>query len=282
MHTVLVPTDFSNNAFNALKYACQVFKYEICKIFILHAYTVDAHGKDTLDEDHFETLKETTMINSERKLKNVLAEIKEYSPNPQHNYHIVSGLGTLADVTNFWVDKENIDIVVMGTRGETNDRTLTFGSNTLEIMKHEHCPVLAIPESYEYRAPREVLFPTDFGVTFKRRELKLLGNITTSFRSTVTFLYIDPDKEMTHIQEDNKLFLKGSLLQPKLLFETTPETNKTLAITKYIFRKEFDMLVMVNTRQSYFDEVLPQPQSTLSKIGLQIKIPFLVLQNIAR
>lgn len=282
MRTVLVPTDFSENAFNALKYACQVFKYENCRIYIVHAYTSEVYGATILEKDSFEELKKSTLIDSERKLKEVLSEIKEYSPNPRHSYHIVSGIGTLADVTNFWVDKENIDIVVMGTRGKTNDRTLTFGSNTLMIMKHEHCPVLAIPESYQYHAPREVLFPTDFGVTFKRRELKLLGNMMSSFRSTLTFLYIDPIKKMTYVQEDNKLFLRGSLTRSKLLFETIPETDKTTAITKYIERKNYDMLVMVNTRHAYLNEILPQTQTTLRKIGLQVKIPLLVLQNIAR
>lgn len=282
MRKVLVPTDFSENAFNALKYACQVFKYEISEIFIVHAYTVEAYGKDVLERDTFKKLKETALKDSERQLKKVLTKITDYSPNPQHSYHTVSGIGTLADVTNDCVNRENIDIVVMGTRGETNDRSLTFGSNALEIMKHEQCPVLAIPESYEYRAPKQLLFPTDFGVPYKRRELKLLGKMMASFRSTITFLHIDPAGKMTHDQEDNKLFLEGCLQKPKLFFETTPEKVKTLAITKHITGDDFEMLVMVNTRPSYFDEVLPQPRSTLRKIGLQVKIPFLVLQNIAR
>ncbi len=106
MRTVLVPTDFSENAFNALKYACQVFKYEICQIFIVHAYTIEAYGKDVLEKDSLEELKETTLQDSERQLKKVLAQIEQFSPNPQHSYHIVSGIGTLADVRTFgWTRK---------------------------------------------------------------------------------------------------------------------------------------------------------------------------------
>ena len=280
MRKILVPTDFSENAFNALKYACQIFKYEISEIFIVHAYTVQEYGQEILVDHSFEELKETTLRDSERQLENVLAQIEQHSPNPQHSYHIVSGIGTITEVTNYWVDKENIDIVVMGTRGKTNDRSLTFGSNTLEVMIHEHCPFLAIPESYEYEAPRQLLFPTDFKVTLKRRELKLLSNIMNSFRSTITLLYIDPVNEMNHIQVDNKLFLEGSLQKSKLFLETSPETDKTLALTKYNIREDFDMLVMVSARQSYLNEI--QYQSAFREISLQVKIPFLVLQNIAR
>ena len=40
------------------------------------------------------------------------------------------------------------------------------------------------------------------------------------------------------------------------------------------------MLVMVNTRHSYLENILYQ--STIEKIGLKIDIPFLVLQNLPR
>lgn len=60
IRTVLVPTDFSKNAFNALKYSCQVFKYEICEICIVHAYTIETYGIEGLEGNRFEVLKETT------------------------------------------------------------------------------------------------------------------------------------------------------------------------------------------------------------------------------
>ena len=52
MRKILVPTDFSDNAFNALKYACQVFKYEKCEIFIMHAYADEVYQQDKLTLAH--------------------------------------------------------------------------------------------------------------------------------------------------------------------------------------------------------------------------------------
>ena len=40
------------------------------------------------------------------------------------------------------------------------------------------------------------------------------------------------------------------------------------------------MLVMVNTRHSYLENILYT--STIQKIGLHIKIPFMVFQNLPR
>ena len=281
MRKVLVPTDFSENAFNALKYACQIFKYEISEFFIVHAYADEVYQNGaSMKRNLLDELKERTFQNSEKQLKKILADIREYSPNPQHEYKTISSFGSLVDEVNDLVNQENMDIVVMGTRGKTNDRSITFGSNALQILKYVKCPVLAIPESYEYHAPRELLFPTNYMVPYKRRELKLLCEMTGSFRSTIHILYIDPVKKLSLRQEDNREFLKNCLKKPKLVFETSPEKDKTIAITKYIVHNNMDMLVLVNSRHSYLEDMLYQ--STIDKMGLHVKIPFLVLQNLFR
>ena len=281
MRKILVPTDFSENAFNALKYACHVFKYEKSEIFIMHAYADEVYQQDKLTKRSLlDELKEETFRKSDTRLKGILTEIKHLYPNPHHNYKTVSAFGSLIDEVNDLVNQENMDVVVMATRGETNDRSLTFGSNTLQVLKYISCPVLAIPEGYSYHAPKKVLFPTNYLAPYKRRELKLLCEMSGSFRSTIHMLYIDPIKKLTLRQEDNQQFLRECLPKAKLIFETTGEKDKTIAITKYILHNDIDMLVFVNSRHSFLEDMLSQ--STLDKIGLHIKIPFLVLQNLFR
>ncbi len=281
MRKILVPTDFSDNAFNALKYACQVFKYEKSEIFVMHAYADEVYQQDRLTKrSQLEQLKEKISQKSEKQLKKVLEEIKHHYPNPQHNYKTVSAFGSLIDEVNDLVNQENMDIVVMATRGETNDRSITFGSNTLQVLKYISCPVLAIPEGFKYHAPKEVLFPTNYLVPYKRRELKLICDMSGSFRSTIHMLYIDPIKKLSLRQEDNQQFLRECLPKAKIVFETTLEKDKTIAITKYIVHNDIDMLVLVNSRHSFLEDMLSQ--STIDKIGLHIKIPFLVMQNLFR
>lgn len=281
MRKVVVPTDFSENAYNALQYACQVFKYERSEFFILHAYADEVYKQDTVVKRSFlNELKELTYQQSQNSLKDQLHRIREYSPNPKHKFNIISAFGTLTDEINDLVNLENIDVVVMGTRGETNDRKITFGSNTIQVLKYVQCPVLVIPRSYSYHPPKELLFPTDYMVPYKRRELKLLCEMSGSFRSTIHMLYINPLNKLSLRQEDNKSFLKDCLQKAQLCFETTKEEDKTVAITRYIVHNDIDMLVMVNSRHSHLEDMLYQ--STIDKIGLHIKIPFLVLQNLAR
>jgi nucleotide-binding universal stress UspA family protein len=281
MRKILVPTDFSKNAFNALEYACQVFKYEKSEIFIMHAYADEVYQNEKSSErSDLDKVKEETSRKSENGLKKVLEEVKHRFPNPQHKYKTISSFGSLIDDVNGLVNQENMDIVVMGTRGETNDRSITFGSNTLQVLKYINCPVLAIPESFKYHAPKELLFPTNYLVPYKKRELKLLCDMSGSFRSTIHMLYIDPVKKLSLRQEDNRQFLMGCLPKAKLVFDTSEEKDKTIAITKYIVHKDIDMLVLVNSRHSFLEDMLYR--STIDKIGLHVKIPFLVMQNLFR
>ncbi len=281
MRKVLIPTDFSENAFNALKYACQIFKYEKSEIFILHAYADEVYKQQPiLQRDQLNELKEATQFKAETQLQDLLKSIRNYSPNPRHSFKTIAAFGSLIDEANDMVNSENMDIVVMGTKGQTNDKSITFGSNTLQLLRYVHCPVLGIPENYSFQVPKKILFPTNYVLPYNKRELKLLCELSGSFRSTIYLLYIDPLKTLSLRQEDHQVILKACLSKPKLVFETAEEKDKMIAITRYILHEHIDMLVMVNSRHSFLEDLLND--SPINKVGLHIKIPFLILQNIPR
>ena len=98
MRKIIVPTDFSDNAYHALKYACDIFKYERSEIFILHAYAdeVYQHGNIT-DRYTLEKHKEEVYESSLEELKILLLKVKEYAPNPRHVYKTVAAFGSLID-----------------------------------------------------------------------------------------------------------------------------------------------------------------------------------------
>ncbi|KZS39999.1 universal stress protein [Aquimarina aggregata] len=281
MRKIVIPTDFSENAMNALQYAVALFKYERCDFFILHAYADEVYDHNRLvSPDVFEEVKESVGQNSDKELAKVLTRLHQISPNPKHNYQTMSVFGTLIDEVNSIVEHENIDILIMGTRGKTNDRNLTFGSNTLQVLKYVKCPVLGIPDSCIYTQPKNVLLPTDYQLPFKRRELKLLNTFTKSFRSKIHFLYVSNFDKLSLRQEENKAFLLASLSEIEHDAYRILAKDITTAINQFVKENRIDFLVMINSRRSYLESLLYQ--STIDKIGLHIKIPFLVLQNIER
>lgn len=281
MRQILIPMDFSDNAKNAVKYALELFKYEKANVYFLHTYQdVVYQDIELLSNKDFEKIIDEKSKQSQDELEALLKNVKKAFPNPRHNYNVISAYNTLIDEIDLIVEGKNIDIIVMGTKGETNNKKLMFGSHTLQVLKYVSCPVLSIPSGYKYIVPKQVVFPTDYMIPYKRRELKLLCEMVSPFRSTIDLLYVSSIVKLSYRQEDNRLFLEEELCKNTLNFKTVANKNIAEAIFAYTKEKEANLLVMVNTRHSFLEDVLFQ--STVDKLSLNINMPFLVMQNVRR
>ena len=281
MRQILIPTDFSENAMNAIKYALELFKYERSEFYFMHAYEDEVYNDKALStRDTFEAVLRVVSKKSQKNLEDILKIVKEISPNPRHNYNIISAYNSLVDEADIIVDGKNIDIIVMGTRGETNDKKLTFGSHTLQVLKYVQCPVLSIPENFKYAQPKHILFPTNYLIPYKRRDLKLLCEMAIPFRAKIEMLYVTNCDKLSMRQEDNMQFIKDALCNNDASFNIVNNKNFIEAINNYITDNNIDMLVMVNTRHSYLENILFQ--SAIDILSLNIQIPLLALQNTRR
>lgn len=281
MKTILIPTDFSASAMRAIHYALQLYKCERTHFYFLHAFADEVYGPFKKGNvDSFEAQKKDIEIKTDMALEKLVEEVKAKTSNPKHRYESISAFESLVDAVNDFVNQKNVDLVIMGTQGQTANKKITFGSHTVQVFKYVLCPVLAIPAGYDYQQPKKILFPTDYMVPYKRRELKLLNTLAAEFRSEIHCLYISDFEDTSHRQVDNRRFLNEELSNAHLLFERTPVKNKSEAIMDYIDKNGINMLVMVNARHSFLEDMLYR--STVDEIGLHIKLPFLVMQNLER
>lgn len=281
MRTVLIPTDFSASAVHAIDYALELYKCERTNFYFLHAYADEVYGPfKTNGDTSLEEQKQKVKKQSDQSLHDLIAKLKNREHNPRHNFESLSAFDILVDAVNDFVNKANVDLIIMGTKGETEDKKITFGSHTVQVFKYVQCPVLAIPKAYKYKQPKKILFPSDYMLPYKRRELKLLNTLAAEFKSEVYSLYMSDFEDLSHRQIDNQRFLKESLTSAFLYFERSPTENKAKTITDYIQNNNIDLLVMVNSRHSFLEDMLYR--STVDEIGLHLQIPFLVMQNLPR
>ncbi|WP_281541234.1 universal stress protein [Maribacter aestuarii] len=281
MKNILIPTDFSPNAMHAIAYALQLYKCERATIYFLHAYADEVYGPFKKNGGKsFEEQKVNIKKNVDESLKKLVDKLTKKYHNPKHKFETISAFESLVDAVNDFSNQINVDLIIMGTQGQTANKKITFGSHTVQVFKYVSCPVLAIPEDYEYQQPKKIVFPTDYLLPYKRRELKLLNTLAAEFKSEIHCLYISDFENLSHRQLDNKRFLQESLPDAYLYFKRTPVKNKGEAITEFITENDMDLLVMVNARHSFLEDMLYR--STVDEIGLHPKIPFLVMQNLPR
>ena len=168
MKNILIPTDFSSNADHAIAYAINIFKCERANFYFLHAYADEVYGPfHNLDKETFEKQRQIHSKSSENKLTKLVNDTKTKTHNPMHKYEMISSFESLVDALNNVADSKNIDLIIMGTRGATANSKITFGSNTVQVFKYVKCPVLAVPDHYDYSQPKKILFPRNEEVTLK-------------------------------------------------------------------------------------------------------------------
>ncbi|MUU79688.1 universal stress protein [Winogradskyella endarachnes] len=281
MLSILLPTDFSENSLNAINYALEFFKYQKVQFYFMHAYRNEFYDHNELvSREVFDSVLEKVQTNSKSNLEKLLKKVNKSTPNPRYIYHSISANNSLVEEANELTEKHNIDLIVMGTKGKSNERHIIFGSQTFQVLKYVDCPVLAIPSNYKNTQPKQILFPTDYLIPYKRRELKLLSVLAKSYRSEINVVYISTSNKLSIRQEDNKAFIKDALIVNKVNFSITNSKKVAESITAHIENNSIDMLTMVNTQHSFLEDMLFP--STIDKVSFGLEIPLLAMQNTTR
>ncbi|WP_273568514.1 universal stress protein [Maribacter halichondriae] len=278
---VLLPTDFSKNALNAIRYALDLYKDQTCDFYFLNAFTVNGYSIDNMmvpepGERAYEAAKkasEDTFV----KLMDVLAL---HHDNTKHTYHTISTYNSLLFAIKDIIAKKDIDIVVMGTKGATGAESVIFGTNTVDVMeKVTECPVLAIPENARFEKPKEIVFPTDYKTAFKRKELNYLLEIAKYHKAFIRVLHIVKESELRGNQLSNKELLESILEGTDHSYHTLTDLKVKSGISAFIDSRESDMIAFVNRKHSFFGSLLSKP--LVKEMGYYSKIPVLTLHDVS-
>ena len=144
METILVPTDFSDDAQSALEAAVDLAKKFGSRIVLMHAYHIDlpwvspAFGGDVvLPQRFFLDLREQVTGQVER-LAAELAE-KEGIEVAGIAVDLPPGMGIVEEA-----ERLSVDLIVMGTRGLTGIKHVALGSTAERVVRKAGCPVLTV------------------------------------------------------------------------------------------------------------------------------------------
>ena len=279
MKHILLPTDFSDNSWNAIKYAIRLFKNEKCVFHLLNTYTpIIYHVEYVLGYPAQFGLGDAVRNTSQKNLKELLEKISsEFSDNQNHKFETLARFDTMISGIKEFIAKNTTHIIVMGTKGATGAKEVLFGSNTVNVFNEIKCPVLAIPSNFEYEHPHEILFPTDLDVMFKHRDFKILKTIVTLNHARLNAMHVSTGYNLTDMQELNKDALESIFKSTAFLFHDIKNMDITEAINEFQVKHKINLLVMINNKHSFFENLFFK--NTINQIGFHLNIPFLVIPS---
>ena len=161
---ILIPTDFSKNALNAIRYTIDLYAKLNCDFYFLNVFSFDKYTTNNLSiPEEGSAAYEQAKEDCENNFVKLLDTLALHPENLKHNYYIESSYSFLSEAIQKIITEKDIDLVAMGTKGATGSKGVLFGSNTVMAMeKIRECPVLAIPEHVSFMSPKEIVFPTDY------------------------------------------------------------------------------------------------------------------------
>lgn len=279
MKNILIPTDFSDNAWNAIKYGTAMYHKTRCTFHIVHVNPISYNsGGEAAMYITPELLEETLLKESQEKLDHLIKDIERLPLNTKHTFHTSARYGFFTDHIKQIVKEKNIDLIIMGTKGATGLKAVSLGSNTGNVLTKVRCAVLAVPENAEYNSPREIGFPTDFQLNYDIKVLDQIKELTVMHKSALRFLYVAPKGEdLSEIQMKNQEFLKNYFRETEHSFYTLTEKKLDDAVQAFVESRDLDMLVMVAKNLNFLERILFKP--AVEKISYHTKIPFLIVHE---
>jgi nucleotide-binding universal stress UspA family protein len=279
MQKILVPTDFSANAMKAVLYAAEIAKKSSATVYLLHLIepvTDRIHQPYALHEK----LEAEIANNRLKELDTLQKSITLTYPGIKTETELAKG--TVTNSISDFAGNNQIDLIVMGTKGATGLKEIFLGSVAAGTIGKTKIPVLAIPDEYEMEEPDGILFATNHFEENKTLLNKIV-DVAILFSATIhVAAFIDTDtadatdylyntRQLNHYMDFLKksypdVVFKGELLEGSEFEET---------IEKYDSKNEVDIIAMITYPKSFWERFMKK--SMTKKMAFHTKIPLLAI-----
>ena len=142
---ILVPTDFSNFADNALRQAVDIAKQYHAKIFLLHV--IGDHIRQCI-EDYclsdavVKEIEQDSMMASLDNLKKEINRLSDDSSDIEISSYVKRGVPSEEVLRE--QEEKDIDLIVMASHGRTGISRILIGSVAEKVMRGAKCPVMLV------------------------------------------------------------------------------------------------------------------------------------------
>ena len=217
MRRILVPTDFSVQAENALKVAAQLAKKFNGEIYLLHMLELPLQLVDPVIGSGSQNLPEALffMKLAKKRFKEVIDQpfLKGIKVHDTVEFH--QAFEGIIEVSQ----EHNCDLIVMGSHGANGFKEVFIGSNTEKVVRNSSIPVLVIKNGYDEFNIDNFVFATDCDLENKHTLNKAI-KFAQKIDAALHLVYINTANNFkTSIEAEDCMndFVKGENIEKIML-----------------------------------------------------------------
>jgi nucleotide-binding universal stress UspA family protein len=273
MKRILIPTDFSANANNALEYAVETANALKAEVVILHVHNPPLTRQSALYTVISEDFSRITHDARERIHAVAEAIASEY---PELNCRTEVAVGDPVDEILSLAETREVDLIVMGTKGASRVTNVLFGSNTAAVIERADCPVLCIPDGVQFKSPEKILYATDFSYSDIGAAVKL-AEMAQAFKASLIFAHVvvgadESEEEVAVIRKFAEEIRKVTGYE-NISGLVISDASINTGLDALIEKTGVDIIALATRKRSLFDRIF-NPSIT-KKLSYYTNIPML-------
>jgi len=274
MKTIIVPTDFSPVALNALHYALALAKDLSAKIILFHSYQIPVTFSEvpvvTISLEELQKVSDAKL----QELKNDAEHVTSHQvPIEAHNVlgNVVEELATLCNNYRPFA-------VVMGTKGAGAIERMIIGSSTLAAIKRLDAPVLIVPPGATYKAIHKIGFACDFNHVKDTIPVEEIEVLVRTFNASLHILNVDyKEKHFTgdltaELTEINEMMAH---LNPHYNYINSKFVEE--GINAFADANHIDLLLTIPKKHNFWENIFRKSQS--SELVLHSHLPIIAVHK---
>ncbi|MGQ2983812.1 universal stress protein [Flavobacterium sp.] len=274
MKQILFPTDFSEAANTAFIYALRFADSFNAQLVILHVYDLPIVETPSMPETTAEIF-DIVEMNQFESFRDELPKLHSIAESRNLGHVQMRNIllyGDLVYNINKVCSEEEIDMVVMGTKGASGLKETFIGSVTASVIANVKVPVLGIPVEAEYHPIKSIAFTTQYKDK-DNDSLKRALDIADKFGARVQCIYIKNPDDPSDLEEkinEWKAYYRGRNID----FFNIAGDHIEQTLLDFIENQHVDLLVMRTHKRGFFEGLFHR--SLTKKMAYHSKVPLLV------
>lgn len=275
MLRILVPTDFSSTAERAFRFAAELASRTKGTIILFHVNLkeeIPYFSSDEKKQEYPQRLQTKQLKKLQRLKKKVI--------NPHMNVTVSTIIYQPPLIKNIlsFAKQNQIELIVMGTQGASGLKKAVVGSTTAQIIEKSKIPVLVVPEQYEWKDPKEIVFATNYNCT-DRPALSFTLAMAKVFNADVTVLHVQNpeanEKDNNHCFSNYAYFLQRTFNDAHIKFKQLKSNHIKDSLEHLRDSFPFDLMVMVRRNKKFLEKLFLK--SFTKNMACTTRLPLLVI-----
>lgn len=273
MKKILAAIDFSEPSKNAAIYALELAKaIPGSSLTLYYSYEVLNSGSDgtplLVDGDARKVIATGALTNLKAELGDAAGVTISIAVEP----------GRLSANLEKYVAHLGIDLIVMGITGTSRLEQIIIGSNTLNVISKDICPVLIVPEAAKYTKIKKAVFTSD---------LKDVASTTPVNELTAFLSAFNPELSIAHVSSEvgdipgniqkEKDTLQGLLAKFNPSFFHIYDPDFIDAVNKFVEEFKPDIIITLPRKHSFFKKLFTE--SYTKRLAYQAGLPILAIHS---